>query len=85
MVPADTDIGTGVPLRAALPHDDVPGETSFAAEQLHAEALANRIAPVARRSACFFVRHDLSPFCLLKIHLRDLMTIRRMRRSMTKT
>src|SRR5262249_45487400 len=48
MVSADPNVGTGMPLRAALPHDDVTGDTGFAAEQFHAEALASRIAPVAR-------------------------------------
>src|SRR6185437_2456646 len=46
---------------AALAHDDVAGEHGFAAELLHAEALAGRVAPVARRAAGFLVCHVLTP------------------------
>src|SRR3954468_13793152 len=45
---ADTDILTGVPLGTALAHDNVAAATSFAAEQLDAQALTARVAPVAR-------------------------------------
>src|SRR4029453_10856061 len=54
---ADSDIAAGVPLGAALARDDIAGEDGFAAEQLQTEALAVRVAPVARRAACFLVCH----------------------------
>src|SRR5262245_37969725 len=57
MVLADADVLAGVPLGAALAHDDVAGKTMLTAETLHAQALASRVAPVARRSACLLVSH----------------------------
>src|SRR5688572_3084539 len=59
VVLADPDILAGVPLGAALAHDNVAAAAGFAAEQLHAEALTARVAPVARRSASFLVGHGL--------------------------
>jgi hypothetical protein len=57
MVLADADVLARVPLSAALAHDNVAGETALAAEKLHAQALASRVAPIARRSACLLVSH----------------------------
>src|SRR5262245_5539356 len=37
---AYSHVGPRMPLRAALPHDDISGEAGLAAEFLHAEALA---------------------------------------------
>jgi len=54
VIAADADVLTHVPLRAALTHDDPAGENALAAKQLDAEALASGVAPVARRTACFF-------------------------------
>jgi hypothetical protein len=48
-----------MPLGAALAHNDVAGDALLAAKQLYAEALTARVAPVARRSAGFFVCHGL--------------------------
>src|SRR2546423_7633812 len=45
---ADTDIVAGVPLGAALAHQNVAATAGLAAEQLDAEALTARVAPVAR-------------------------------------
>src|SRR5689334_24802761 len=57
------DIASGIPPGAALAHDDVAGEHALAAELLDPEALAFRVAAVARRAACFFVSHDETSFC----------------------
>ena len=46
-------------LGAALAHQDVAGDDGLAAELLDAEAAACGIAAVARRAACFLMRHDL--------------------------
>jgi hypothetical protein len=48
-----------VPFGAALAHDNIAGHAGFAAKQLYAEALTAGVAPVARRSACFFVCHEV--------------------------
>src|SRR5690606_19055077 len=60
---ADADIAARVVLGAALTHENVPGENELAAELLHAQPLAWRIAPVARAAACFLVCHLPTP-CL---------------------
>ena len=39
MILADTHVITGMPLGAALAHDNVAGQTGLAAKQLDAEAL----------------------------------------------
>src|ERR1700677_1726832 len=57
MVLAHADIGAGMPLGAALAHDDVPPEDGLAAEFLPAEPPAFRVAPVAGGPACLFMRH----------------------------
>jgi hypothetical protein len=54
---ANADVRPCVPLGTALAHNDIAGKTALAAEKLHTEALASRVAPVARRSACLFVSH----------------------------
>src|ERR1700730_6019423 len=61
VIPAASDIFTRMPLGPVLPHDDVAGTTRLAAEQLDAETLARRIAAIARRCACFLVRHGDLP------------------------
>jgi hypothetical protein len=48
-------------LGTALAANDVAGFDLLAAEHLHAEPLARRVATVARRTACFLVSHDLVP------------------------
>src|SRR6185295_11172955 len=54
---AQADVGPRVPLGAALAHDDIAGANGFAAELLHAEALALAVAAVAGRAACFLMCH----------------------------
>jgi hypothetical protein len=49
------DIASGIPFGAALADDDVAGQHVLAAELLDAEALALRVAAVARRAADLFV------------------------------
>src|SRR5215813_3679067 len=72
MVGADTDIFASVPFSAALTHDDVAGATGLAAKKLHAEPLTCRVAPVARRAACFLVRHNEESVCVLCLtHFAD--------------
>jgi hypothetical protein len=56
---AEADISAGMPLGAPLAHDNIAGHAGFAAKQLYAEALTAGVAPVARRSACFFVCHEM--------------------------
>src|SRR5262245_3255978 len=59
VVLADTDVAAGMPLGAALARENIAGDDALAAEQLDAEALRIRVAPVARRSACLLVSHGL--------------------------
>src|SRR6266705_1172487 len=58
---AHPDIAAGMPLGAALAHENIAGDGALAAEQLHAKSPARRVAAVARRSACLLVSHGLSP------------------------
>src|SRR5690348_3866911 len=60
VVLAHADIVARIIFGAALAHDDVAGEDSLAAELLHAEPLALRVATVARRTACFLMCHDVN-------------------------
>src|SRR5258708_26036955 len=62
VIPAQADVLARMPFGSVLSHDDVPGTTWLAAEQLDAEALARGIAAVARGSACFLVRHSGLPY-----------------------
>jgi hypothetical protein len=57
MVDTHADVGPGMPLGAALAHNDVTGHDGLAAELLDAKALGVGIATVARRAASFFVSH----------------------------
>src|SRR5215470_11730624 len=57
VVAADADILSGIHLGAALTNQDVAGEDLLAAVALHAQALAVRVAAVARGAACFLVCH----------------------------
>src|ERR687892_332380 len=61
VIPADADIVAGVPAGAPLADDDVAGDDVLAAELLHAEPLARRVAAVARAAAGLLVRHLVSP------------------------
>ena len=61
VVAPHADVVAGVPAGAALPDDDVAGDDVLAAELLHAEPLARRIAAVARAAAGLLVRHLVSP------------------------
>ena len=49
---------SGMPTGPALARENVARQHNLAAERLHAEPLARRVASVPGRSACFFVRHD---------------------------
>src|SRR5215831_10396922 len=57
MVHTYADVLARMPLRAALTHENIAGKAALAAKQLHAKALARRVAAVSRRSACFLVCH----------------------------
>src|SRR5688572_24243565 len=61
VVRADADVRAGAHLRAALADEDVAREDSFAAELLHAQALAVRFAAVASAAACLFMCHVRKP------------------------
>src|SRR6185369_16336197 len=74
VVAADADVGAGVHLGAALADQDVAGQYLLAAEALHAEALAVRIAAVARRTACFLVCHLYSPVALVQATICSILT-----------
>src|SRR5262249_50476744 len=58
MVHTYAHVRAGVPLRAALTYENLAGKAELPAEQLHAKALARRVAAVSRRSACFLVCHE---------------------------
>jgi hypothetical protein len=57
VVAADADIEAGVELRAALADDDVTGDDGLAAELLHAETLAARVATVLDGALSFLMGH----------------------------
>src|SRR5262245_66126506 len=61
VVGAHADVGAGMEGGAALAHDDVAGRHDLAAEALHAQALARRVAAVAGAAACFLVCHSATP------------------------
>src|SRR5262245_38872340 len=80
VVAADADIVTGVHLGAALTDQDVAREDLLAAEALHTQPLALRIAAVTRRAACFLMCHDellqpLSGDDLLDLDHRQVLTM----------
>src|SRR5439155_23943021 len=62
VVLADAGAGAGAEARAALPDEDHPRHHVLAGEHLHAEHLRVRVAPVARRSKAFLVRHQPCSF-----------------------
>jgi hypothetical protein len=64
VVRADADVVARAIRRAALAHQDVPGEHLLAAELLDAEALRLGLAPVLGTAACFLVCHLGLPFAL---------------------
>jgi dTDP-4-dehydrorhamnose 3,5-epimerase len=57
VVAADARAVAGAELRAALAQDDHPGLDFLTGEDLHAEHLRVRVAPVARRAETFLVSH----------------------------
>src|SRR5262249_26036083 len=57
VIGAHADVGTGVPLRAALAHQNIAGQDIFSAILFHAEAAPCGVAPIARRATCFLVCH----------------------------
>src|SRR2546430_17184888 len=57
VVAADAGAGAGPELCAALAHEDHPGLDVLAREDLHAEHLRVRVAPVARRAESLLVCH----------------------------
>src|SRR5580700_10744958 len=57
MIFAHGDVHAGMDLGAALANQNVAGKDDLAAVALGAEPLTRRIAPVARRAACFLVCH----------------------------
>lgn len=59
MVPADSDVRSGIEARAALAYDNVPRDHPLAAEALNAEALSVRVAPVAGRTGALLGRKEL--------------------------
>src|SRR5262249_10146469 len=57
VVAADARTGARPEARSALANDDHPGLDVLAGEDLHAEHLRVRVAPVAARSESLLVRH----------------------------
>src|SRR5207248_4256399 len=57
VVTADARARAGSELRPALAHEDHPGLHFLAGEDLHAEHLRVRVAPVTRRAESLFVGH----------------------------
>src|ERR1035441_3293893 len=58
VVAADSDVGTGVKLRAALANDDRSRRHGLTSEDLDAEHLRLRIAAVTRRAAALLLCHE---------------------------
>src|SRR5438874_6594302 len=61
MVLAHADAFARIEFGAALTHDHVAAGDLLAAEQLDAQHLGVGVATVARRTACLFVCHTISP------------------------
>src|SRR5207247_9983947 len=61
VITADADILAGVHPGAALTDQDVARQDLLAAEALHAQPPAVRVAAVARGAACFLVCHRSAP------------------------
>src|SRR3954468_13964017 len=61
VVPADPDALAGMEARAALADDDLAAGDVLAREDLDAEALGVRVAPVARGAEPLLMRHWKSP------------------------
>ena len=61
VVGADADVGARAHRGAALADQDVAGEHALAAELLHAQTLAVRIAAVTSTAACLFMCHVSAP------------------------
>ena len=72
VVAAEAHALAGVELGASLANDDVARDDRLAGELLHAEALADGVAAVARRSLSFFMCHYLlSPSGLASAFAED--------------
>src|SRR5438094_939440 len=56
-VGTEAHVATGMPLRAALPDDDVAGNDFLAAKLLHATVLRIAVASVSRRADALFMCH----------------------------
>src|SRR6266536_6365456 len=61
VVPADAGPVARLELGPALAHDDLAAGDGLAGEDLHAEALGLRVAPVATRSETFLMSHPRPP------------------------
>jgi hypothetical protein len=59
MVRAKANIPTRVKFGSSLAYKNHAANNLLAAELLHAQTPASRIATVSRRTACFFVSHSL--------------------------
>jgi hypothetical protein len=57
VVLADADVGAGLELRAALPHEDRPARHQLSAKAFHSEPLGVTIPSVARTSNSLFMSH----------------------------
>src|SRR6202044_1417902 len=66
MVRTDADITPRVKLGSSLTYKNDAANDAFAAEFLHAQTSAVRVAAIARRSACFLVGHGPSSRTLLR-------------------
>src|SRR5882757_9317113 len=59
MVRTKADITAGMKFRSSLAYKNHAANNLLAAELLHAQSPTGRIAPVARRTACLFMSHNL--------------------------
>ena len=57
VIATESDVFSGQKFRAALAHNDVPGQDRFAAESFYTKPFANAVAAILNAALSFFVSH----------------------------